>query len=39
MLDNPATFLHTHGRRVLLVAAVGAALGPKRSIHTQERTT
>ena len=39
MLDNPATFLHTHGRRVLLVAAVGAALAPKPSIHTQERTT
>ena len=26
MLDNLATFLHAHGRRVLLVAVIGAAI-------------
>ena len=39
MLDNLATFRHAHGRRVLLVAVIGAAIAPKQSIHTQERTT
>jgi hypothetical protein len=39
MLDNLATFLHTHGRRGLLVAVLGATIAPKRSIHTQESTT
>ena len=39
MLDNLATFLHTHGRRVLLVAVSDAASAPELSIHTQKRTT
>ena len=39
MRDNLATFLHTHGRRMLLVAAIGAAIGSEQSIHTQKRTT
>jgi hypothetical protein len=39
MLDNLATFLHAHGRRVLLVAMIGAAIAPKQSLHTQTRTT
>jgi hypothetical protein len=39
MLDNLATFLHTHERRVLLVAVIGAAIAPKQSIHNQKSTT
>ena len=39
MLDNLATFLDTHGRRGLLVAAIGAAIASEQSIHTQKRTT
>ena len=39
MRDSLATFLHTHGRRVLLVAAIGGAIAPKQSIHTQKSTT
>jgi hypothetical protein len=39
MFDNLATSLHAHGRRVLLVAVIGAAIAPKQSIHTQKRTT
>jgi len=39
MLNNLATFPHAHGRRVLLVAVIGAAIAPKHSIHTQKRTT
>lgn len=39
MLDNLATFPHAHGRRVLLVAAIGAAIASEHSIHTQKGTT
>ena len=39
MLDNLATFLRTHGRRVLLVAVIGTAIASERSIHTQKSTT
>ena len=39
MLDNLVMFLDTHGRRVLLVAVIGAAIASEQSIHTQERTT
>jgi hypothetical protein len=39
MLDNLATFLHTRGRRVLLVSVIGAALDSEQSIHTQKGTT
>ena len=39
MLDNLATFLHTHGRRVLLAAAIGAPIASEQSIHTQKSTT
>ena len=39
MLDNLVMFLHAHGRRVLLVAVIGAAIASEQSIHTQERTT
>ncbi len=39
MLDKLATFLHTRGRRVLLVPVIGAAIASEQSIHTQERTT
>ncbi len=39
MFDNLAVFPHAHGRRVLVVAVIGAAIAPKPSIHTQERTT
>ena len=39
MLDNLVMFLDAHGRRVLLVAVIGAAIASEQSIHTQERTT
>ena len=39
MLDNLATFLHTHGRRVLQVAVIGTAIAPNQSIHTRKSTT
>ena len=39
MLNNLATFPHAHGRRVLLVAVIGAAIASEQSIHTQESTT
>lgn len=39
MLDYLATFFHTHGRRVLLVAAIGAAIDSEQSIQTQESAT
>lgn len=39
MRDNLATFPHAHGRRVLLVAVIGAAIASEQSIHTQKRTT
>jgi hypothetical protein len=39
MLDYLATFLHAHGRRVLLVAVIGAAIASEQSIHTQKRAT
>ena len=39
MRDNLATFLHTHGRRVLPVAAIGTAVVSEQSIHIQESTT
>ncbi len=39
MRDNLATFLHTHGRRMLPVAAIGAAIASEQSIHTQKSTT
>jgi hypothetical protein len=39
MLDNLATFLHTHGRRMLLVAVIGTAISSEQSIHTEKRTT
>ncbi len=38
MLDNLATLLRAP-RRVLLVAVIGAAIAPKRSILTQTGTT
>jgi hypothetical protein len=39
MLDNLVTSPHAHGRRVLLVAVIGAAIAPKQSVHTQKSTT
>jgi hypothetical protein len=39
MLDNLATFPHAHGRRVLLVAMIGAGIASEQSIHTQKSTT
>jgi hypothetical protein len=39
MLDNLATFLRAHRRRLLLVAVIGAAIAPKQSIHNQKSTT
>jgi hypothetical protein len=39
MLTRLATFLHAHGRPVLLAALISAAIAPKQSSHTQERTT
>ena len=39
MRDNLATFLHAHGRRVLLVAVIGAAIASEQSLHTQKSTT
>ena len=38
-LDNLATFLHAHGRRLLLVAVIGTAIASEQSIHTRKRTT
>ena len=39
MLDNLATFLHAHGRCVLLIAVIGAAIASEQSIHTQKSRT
>jgi hypothetical protein len=39
MRDNLATFLRTHGRRVLPVAAIGTAITSEQSLHTQKSTT
>ena len=39
MLDDLATFSHTRGRRVLLVAVIGTAIASGQSLHTQKRTT
>jgi hypothetical protein len=39
MLDNLATFPHAPGRRVLLVAMIGAAIASGQSIHTRKSTT
>ena len=39
MLANLATFLHTHRRPALLVAAIAAAIASEQSIHTRKSTT
>ena len=39
MRHNLATFLHTHGRRVLLVAAIGPAIASEQSSHIRKSTT
>ena len=39
MRDNLATFLDTHGRRMLLVAAIVKAIASEQSVHTPKSTT